>query len=454
MDTRHDSTTDGTLRSVLRRPPFRRLLLGQAISSLGDWVGTVAFIAAALALTGSTFAVGAVLVIRLVPPLFAAPVGGVLSDRTDRRRLMVVCNLVQGALVASVPFGGIAWLYVVAFVHECVALLFLPARDALVPSLVSRAGLPVANGLIMASSYGTIPFAFALFSGLRMVADHTPDWVPIAEVLRDHPLAAPFFVDAATFVVAALLFAGLPRADAGRTPPADTGWGGGAFDGFRMARRTPALASLGVGVAVAMLGGGALFAVGLAYVHETLGSGDVEFGYLASLWGLGAAVGLGLVTRLVRRGEGVVFRLAIALCGAVLILMGLAPVLWLAFVAAGVFGLGFSVAVMLAMSMAQSLVRDEERGRLFGAVHLLFRLGLAAGAVGIGALASLVGELTLFGVRLDGNQVALLAGGALIVLASLAAKGANGGPSVQQEERATPRPGPRPRRRARERTGP
>ena len=177
-----------------------------------------------------------------------------------------------------------------------------------------------------------------------------------------------------------------------------------------------------MGVAVAMLGGGALFAVGLAYVHETLGSGDVEFGYLASLWGLGAAIGLLTVRRFVHRGEGAVFRAAVALCGAVLILMALAPVLWLAFVAAVGFGLGFSVAVMVAMSLAQSLVRDEERGRLFGAVHLLFRLGLALGALGIGGLASLVGDVGVLGVELDGNQVGLIVGGALILSAAIASR--------------------------------
>jgi len=413
-----------TLRSLVGLPPFRRLLIGQAISALGDWVGTVAFIAAALALTGSPFAVGVVLVIRLVPPLFAAPIGGVLSDRLDRRRLMVACNLVQAGLIATVPFGGIVWLYAIAFVHECVALLFLPARDALIPSLVPPAGLPGANGLVMASSYGTIPFAFALFSGLRMVATHTPDWVPIAGVLRDHPLAAPFFVDAATFVVSAALIAGLPRGGPRAAPAREGGmrWAAGAFDGFRLARRDPALGSLGMGVAVAMFGGGALFAVGLAYVHDTLGSGDVEFGYLASLWGLGAAIGLLTVRRFVHRGEGAVFRAAVALCGAVLILMALAPVLWLAFVAAVGFGLGFSVAVMVAMSLAQSLVRDEERGRLFGAVHLLFRLGLALGALGIGGLASLVGDVGAFGVELDGNQVGLIVGGALILSAAIASR--------------------------------
>jgi hypothetical protein len=275
----------------------------------------------------------------------------------------------------------------------------------------------------MASSYGAIPFAFALFSGLRLVAAHTPDWVPIADVLRGHPLAAPFFVDAATFVVSAVLIAGLPAGSPGRGRAPGEALLAGALDGFRMARRDPALRALGIGLAVAMFGGGVLFAVGLSFVHESIGAGDVEFGYLASLWGLGAALGLGAVRLLAHRGEGAVFRLAVGLCGTVLIVMGFVPRILLAFMAAVGFGLGFSVAVMLALSLAQTLVPDDARGRLFGAVHLLFRSGLALGALGIGGLATAVDHVTLLGVRLDGNQLGLIVGGALIVAAAAAAGG-------------------------------
>src|SRR5439155_26733981 len=118
---------------LLRATGFRRLLIGQAVSGLGDWVATLAFIALAYELTGSQTAVAVVLVIRLVPPIFAAPVGGLLADRMDRRLVMVSCDLVRGALICVVPFVGIGLLYVVAFVHECISLLFLPARDASVP---------------------------------------------------------------------------------------------------------------------------------------------------------------------------------------------------------------------------------------------------------------------------------------------------------------------------------
>lgn len=407
MSRREDRASDGGT-GLLGRGPFRALLAGQAVSSLGDWVGTLAFVAAAFELTGSPAAVGGVLVFRLLPPLLAAPLGGVLADRFDRRRLMVATNLGMAALISLAPFADLALLYAIAFASEVLAMLFLPARDSAVPDLVPPASLPSANGLVMATSYGAIPIAAALFSGLRML---TP--------LPQHPLAVPFLFDALTFVVAAAVIARIPIPE--RRARADLRVVEGLGEALRFARRSPEVRGLAVGMGVAMLGGGVLFAVGIAYVRETLGGGDVEFGYLVALWGLGMAAGLGAVRLLVRRGEALAFRSAVAACGVVLIAMALLPFLWLVLAAAVVFGLAFAVAVMLAMTLVQRL--DEGlRGRLLGGAHMLFRVALAAGALGIGGIASGLDAVSLGGLELDGNQVGLAVGG-LLILAGAAAAG-------------------------------
>src|SRR5438046_5880322 len=172
---RSDQAAAGGFRAAIRAPGFRRLVVGQAVSSLGDWVATLAFIAAAFALSrGNQTAVAVVLVLRLVPPIFAAPVGGVVADRRSRRTIMVTCDLSRAALIALVPFVNIGFLYLIAFVHESISLFFLPARDASIPSLVPVGSLEQANGLILGSSYGSIPLAAALFGGLRLVASHIP----------------------------------------------------------------------------------------------------------------------------------------------------------------------------------------------------------------------------------------------------------------------------------------
>ena len=167
-----------------------------------------------------------------------------------------------------------------------------------------------------------------------------------------------------------------------------------------------------------------LFAIGIAYIHQTLHGGDIQFGWLAALWGSGMGLGLAAVRLLIReRGASIVVLAAVVVCGAVLIVMSLLPFLWLAFVVAVVFGAAFSIAIVVALSIAQQVTEDRMRGRIMGGVQMLFRVGLGLGALGIGALARYAGPLHLI-VSLDGNQLGLLAGGALILLGALAASGA------------------------------
>src|SRR6266540_1160072 len=377
--------------SLLRAYGFRRLLIGQSVSSLGDWVATLAFIAAAFALTnGDQAAIAVVLVLRLVPPIFAAPLGGVVADRLSRRTIMVASDLIRAALILAVPFVGIVGLYVLAFVHECVSLFFLPSRDASIPGLVPYRRLEDANGLMLAASYGSIPIAAAVFGGLRVAPAH----LPLPSWFRAHPTALAFVFDSATFLFSAAMNAGLPLGRGARH--SELQLFRDLLEGVRYIVRHPALRSLSYGLVVSMFGGGVLFAVGIGYVHQTLGGSDAAFGWLAALWGAGMALGLGAVRLLPGGGRP------------------------REFLAAVVFGMAFAVAIVLALTMAQEQADNRVRGRVMGGVQMLFRAGLGLGALGIGWLAHAAGELSL---PVDGNQVGLLAGAVLILLGAAAAGG-------------------------------
>src|SRR6266545_4284579 len=352
--------------SLLRAYGFRRLLIGQSVSSLGDWVATLAFIAAAFALTnGDQAAIAVVLVLRLVPPIFAAPLGGVVADRLSRRTIMVASDLIRAALILAVPFVGIVGLYVLAFVHECVSLFFLPSRDASIPGLVPDRRLEDTNGLMLAASYGSIPIAAAVFGGLRVAPAH----LPLPSWFRAHPTALAFVFDSATFLFSAAMNAGLPLGRGARH--SELQLFRDLLEGVRYIVRHPALRSLSYGLVVSMFGGGVLFAVGIGYVHQTLGGSDAAFGWLAALWGAGMAL---------------------------------------------------AVAIVLALTMAQEQADNRVRGRVMGGVQMLFRAGLGLGALGIGWLAHAAGELSL-PLAVDGNQVGLLAGAVLILLGAVAAGG-------------------------------
>ncbi len=414
--------TFGGFRTALAARGFRRLFIGQSVSSLGDWVATLAFIAAAFALThGNQAAVAVVLVLRLVPPIFAAPVGGVVADRLYRRTIMVTCDLSRAALIAVVPFVGIGLLYAIAFAHECISLFFLPARDASVPLLAPGGALEEANGLILASSYGSIPLAAALFGLLRLGASHIPSWVPFGHLFRSHPTSFAFFFDSASFVFSAAMISRLQlRRERSR---GDLQLFRDLAEGIRYILDHPGLRSLAYGLVVSMFGGGVLFAVGIGYIHETLGASDAAFGWLSALWGLGMGFGLLTVRRLVKRGRTHAFVMAVTLCGSVLLFMALVPILWLAFIAAVVFGIAFSVAIIVALTLTQEVTQDRIRGRVMGGVQMLFRVGLGLGALGIGALAHSVSSVHLIRT-LDGNQVGLFVGGGLILLGAVASSGA------------------------------
>jgi dTMP kinase len=406
---------------VVRSVGFRRLLIGQTVSSLGDWVATLAFIAAAFALTSNQTAVAVVLILRLVPPIFAAPVGGVFADRFDRRVIMVTCDLSRAALIAFVPFVGIGLLYTIAFVHECISLFFLPARDASVPMLVRKENLEEANGLVLATSYGTLPLAAAAFSGLAVAAGHIPQSLPLSSFYADHPTTFAFFFDAASFLFSASMIARLPLMP--RERPAHIALLEGVREGFAYVMQHAGLRSLAYGLVVSMFGGGVLFAIGIAFIHQTLHGSDAQFGWLAALWGLGMGIGLGVVRLLGRRGEARVFVAAVAACGSILIVMAVFPYLWLSFVLAVVFGAAFSVAIVIALTLVQRETADEIRGRIMGGVQMLFRVGLGAGALGMGAIANSIDTVNLGLITLDGNQVGLIVGGSLIVFGAFAATG-------------------------------
>ena len=189
--------------SLVRRPGFRDLLVGQGVSSLGDWMGTVALMALVLQLTDSPLAVGGILTLRLLPAAVGAPLAAKAAGRWDRRRTMLAMDLTRAGMVFAIPFvRALWWIYLWGFLLEVASIVFLPARDSSIPDLVDgNEDLALANGLILGTSYGSIPIGAALFAAVAAL--------PVQ--LAGRPYALVFFIDAATFVVSFLCIARLTQ---------------------------------------------------------------------------------------------------------------------------------------------------------------------------------------------------------------------------------------------------
>jgi predicted MFS family arabinose efflux permease len=399
-----------SVATLVRRPGYRDLLVGQAVSGLGDWMGTVAFMALTLEVTGSPAAVGGILALRLLPAAIGGPLAARAAVRWDRRRTMLAMDAVRAVMIALVPFvRALWWIYIWAFLIEVASLVFLPARDASIPDVVDGDDLPLANGLILGSSYGSIPLGAAAFAAVAAL--------PGAD-MGGRPFALVFFLDAVTFLVS---FAFIAHAvDLGG--PAVTE----AQDeevGFRRAFRIPLVRAIIPAAAAVALGLGALFSLGIVFVRDVLDASDAEFGWLIALFGAGAVLGVALLQKM--HGGDALWqtRSGVVCIGVIVAVFSLAPSLSVAFLGAVGFGAAAAYTLAAGMGTLQSQLDGPDRVLAFAAFHVIIRSGLALAAVGAGLAGDFLGSVDwpLVG-RLEPSRVVLLCSGLLVILSAVAVR--------------------------------
>src|SRR3954453_10790253 len=136
---------------LLRQRDFSLLWFAGLVSLTGDWMLFVALPIAVYNLTGSALATGGVLIANKVLALLLGSVAGVFVDRWDRKRTMVISNLIRAPVLLLLLFVDSAdrvWIvYVVAAVNSAVGQFFRPAEGALLPLLVTEGEIVQANAL-------------------------------------------------------------------------------------------------------------------------------------------------------------------------------------------------------------------------------------------------------------------------------------------------------------------
>ena len=392
--------------ALVRRPGYRDLLVGQGVSSLGDWMGTVALMALVLELTNSPIAVGGILTLRLLPAAIGGPLAARAAVQWDRRRTMLAMDATRAAMIALIPFvRALWWVYLWGFLIEVASIVFLPARDASIPDLVSGVDeLPLANGLILGTSYGSIPVGAALFAAVAALPFEI-----------DHrPYALVFFIDALTFLVSFFCIARLTQLGATQATVDDD-----TDTGFLDAFRIPLVRAVMPAALSVALGLGALFSLGIVFVHDVLHASDAGFGVLIALFGVGAAVGLVVLQRMPHGDLLTRTRFGVAYIGAVIAVFSLASALWIAWFGAAAFGAGAAYALSAGMGAIQSRLDGRQRVLAFAAFHVVLRVGLGVSAIGAGVAGDLLADVRwpLFGT-LQPSRVVLLCAGALVVLSS------------------------------------
>jgi MFS family permease len=156
----------GYIQVIRRNKDFRRLFIGQIVSQTGDWFNTVALYTLLLSLSGSGEAVAYIIIIKLLPTFFFAPVAGVAADRFDRKTIMIASDIIRGFLVLGflvVSRPGQIWIiYLLTGLEVIVSTFFEPAKSASIPNIVGEGELVSANALSGASWSVTLAIGAAL----------------------------------------------------------------------------------------------------------------------------------------------------------------------------------------------------------------------------------------------------------------------------------------------------
>lgn len=402
-----DVTRTATVR-LFGSNDFFRLWLAQVVSALGDWIGFFAIVAIASRIGGSSSgaAIGVVMIARVLPGFFLAPVAGVLLDRWDRKRVMVGCDVGRGLVLLSLPFiTTIPQLVAASLLLEVLTLMWSPAKESEVPNMVPAGHLTTANSLSLVAAYGTFPVAAAIFAGLATVAAGISDTGPLA-FLRINSESLAVYFDVMTFFLSALLISTLrltrrPKvkssASLGRVSL------GGTLDEFKEGWRfvfvNRRVWAIMVGLGTGLIGGGMLVPLGPLFTENVLGGGTAGFGLVLFALGTGVAVGV-LVISVVqgKLSKPRAFSVAVLAAGVSLLIGTSMSTLVPALVFVAVLGAAAGSAYVLGFTILQESVSDEIRGRTFTALYTVVRLCLiisfAVGPFLSEALGTLSGQLT------------------------------------------------------------
>ncbi|MCY1020439.1 MFS transporter [Pyxidicoccus sp. MSG2] len=382
---------------LLRNRPFRSLWTARVISFTGDSLSLVALMLHVAGATGQALAVSLLLLVGDFAPALLSPITGAISDRFDLKRVMVVCELLQGALLLTLALvlPPLPVLLVLVGLRAVAGQVFQPASRAAVPALVKERELEVANstlgfGTNAAEALGPLVAAALLpFVGVRGV----------------------LLIDAASFFLSALLLAFVPSlpqvpGEAHGPPPSLLRQ---ARLGLGYLWATPAVRVIALGFCAVVAFNGVDDVALVLLAKETFHAGDSAVGLLLGAVGVGLVCGYGL---LARYGPRVSMPLLLVLGFAVSsvgnLLTGLAWAVSAALAMQTVRGLGIAAMDVATNTLLQRVVPPGMLGRVFGNLY---------GAIGVAAAVSYLGG----GLLLDATSapVTLMVAGAGGTLATL-----------------------------------
>jgi len=404
-------TTFRAYRALLANPALTKLLAGEFVSSIGDWLYLVALLIVVYRDSADPVLLGIVGAARILPYVLLSVPAGIVADRYDRRVVLLVTDVARGVLMLGMAWfeathGPLLAIIVLAIVATCFSAFFGPTMGSYLPVMVRDE-----------TELGPANSAWATLDNLAFIIGPAIGGLLIAA----GGLTLAFLLNAASFAVIAVVLWRLPSGvgatssdggpesrPASEVEPASSTRGPSLRTIFRMQRL--GLSGLLIIAAVGNFVYGGLAILTVVLATDVYRGGDSATGYLNAAIGVGGVLGAIASGPLVLRGRLSPFLVVGgALLGAGLAGLGVVADLAPALVAIAVAAGGNLLLEVLSTTIFQRLVPASFRGRLLGVLGTVGSLSFAGGSLIVPPLAD----------RLGAGTALLLAGGAMVAAAAI-----------------------------------
>lgn len=355
------------IKLVSQNVNYRRLWLAQIISNFGDWFGILAVYALIQQYSGSELLLGLIIVVKMLSLAASSPLAGFITDRFNRRRLMIICDMARGVLVLGlilIKSEDLLWLaYLITAVQMIFSAIFEPAKTSSIPNVTTSNELVSAN-ILSAASWSiifTTGMAFGGFSTAYLGTDLV------------------FIINAISYGISAIFItrAVIPQVEMSdeeklknRNPLT------GIIEGFRFLRDNRSVLRPALAKGTFTMCIGALVYMLIIVAEDVLLMGSVGLGILYAARGIGTGIGPVLGRRIFKKETGWIRAMGLFMifCGLMYCITS-----WLSSI------IMMSIFVLLAhmasgsnwvMStvLLQRRAPDLFRGRVFSTEWLLFTL--------------------------------------------------------------------------------
>ena len=347
---------------ALQNKIFAKLYLAQTISLLGDafsWVG-LALLAYQIDKDRSPVILATALTLRVTAFIIFSPFAGVVADKVDRKKILYVTHFIRMAIISCLPFINAEWqIYVLVFLLNVFNAFFTPTYRAVIPQIIEGKYFREAVGLSTAT-FQLLGILGPALAGIVAV------WLGARQI---------FFLDAVSFIVAAVLILSIPKQELQKgvsleAQQSHNTWGD-VIKGIRLLFGNKVLRFALSIEFVSAIAGAMILVNTISHIKNGLLLDDKYYGWAMATFGIGAAIAAFLLgsldkskTRSVSLISGALL-LGLSICFANYVSYPVLIIFWL------LAGLGQSLAEMPSETLIAEYIDSQDQGKVYGS-HFAF----------------------------------------------------------------------------------